>query len=160
EFEFGHFTRNAKPALAMREKKCRLMIFSRRFTRSPRSSPGSRGTCASERKQSPLDDHQVGQREEAEHPRAVLRQPLVADLLVTEQVLHDVEGMLDQRADLCLLALDEYRHLLKHALRHRLDRSALGRDQPLDLRTDATFGLCSHDLGPLVDAAVARIRMD
>src|SRR5215216_2070245 len=106
EFEFGDFTRNAKPPLVMREKTRRLMGFIPAFHAFWRSSPRLGDTCAFERKQSPLDDHHVGQRKQAEHPRAVLRQPLVADLLVAEQILHDVERMLDQRADLRLLALN------------------------------------------------------
>jgi hypothetical protein len=43
----------------------------------------------------PLGDHDVGQAEQAEQLRLVLGQPLIARLLVTEQVLDDMRRMLD-----------------------------------------------------------------
>ena len=41
--------------------------------------------------QRPVDDHEVGQTEQAEQLRFVLGQTLVADFLVTERVLDHVE---------------------------------------------------------------------
>src|SRR6478672_9756747 len=51
-----------------------------------------------DRQQAPLGNDEIGQGKQAEELRRVLRQALVADLLVAEQVLHDVKRMLHLRA--------------------------------------------------------------
>ena len=52
------------------------------------------------REQGFIDDHQVGQGEQGVQLCGVLLETAIAQLLVTEQVLDDVEGMLDDGAHL------------------------------------------------------------
>ena len=51
-------------------------------------------------KQGFLDDHQIGQREQGVELCGVLDKAAIAQLLVAEQILNDVEGMLDRGAQL------------------------------------------------------------
>ena len=55
----------------------------------------SRRTSGMESQQRTLGDDEIGQSEQAEELRLILGQALVAGLLVPEQVLDHMEGMLD-----------------------------------------------------------------
>ena len=82
--------------------------------------------------QRPLGDDEIGQTEQAEQLRVVLRQALVADLLVTEQVLDHVERVLDLGANAGLQLLGLLEQLRPRAGRIQLSALArLHRDMPL-----------------------------
>src|SRR3954451_19853289 len=79
--------------------------------------------------QSLFDDHQVSQGEQGMQLRGVLVEAAIAQLLMAEQVLDDVEGVLDDRAHLRQRPLDRLRQLAQ-GFWQRLDDAALDRDVP------------------------------
>ena len=89
-----------------------------------------------------LGDDQIGQRKEDVPLRRVLLQPLVADLAMAEEILHDVKGVLDLRADARLDRFQATQQCAKLALpRDRLQLAALGRHLPVDV---PVFQLCAR----------------
>src|SRR5215212_1864090 len=68
-------------------------------------------TSRRRRKQSLLYNHQIGQSKQRMELCRVLVQAAIAQLLMVEAVLDDVEGMLDHGAHLCQRSLDRLRQL-------------------------------------------------
>jgi hypothetical protein len=91
----------------------------------------SRRTSAMNGQQLLLGNHQVGQTEQAQQLRVVLGQPLVAGLLVPEQVLDDVKRVLYFGADAGLDLLDLLQHLPQRAVAEQLAFARLHRNVPL-----------------------------
>src|SRR3954452_4502293 len=79
--------------------------------------------------QSLFDDYQIGQREQRIELCGVLLEAAIAQLLMAEAVLDDVEGVLDHGAHLRQRPLDRFRQLPQR-FRQSLDDSALDRDVP------------------------------
>src|SRR3954470_24351970 len=76
-----------------------------------------------------LDDHQICQGEQRVELCGVLVQAAIAQLLMAEAVLDNVEGMLDHGAHLSERPLHWLRQL-PQGFRERLDDAALDRDVP------------------------------
>lgn len=92
----------------------------------------SRRTSGCGAQQRSLGDDQIGQREQAEQLRLVLRKALVANLLVTKQVLDHVKRVLDLGPDACLQLLGLLEQACPLACRLQLPALArLHRDMPL-----------------------------
>jgi hypothetical protein len=75
-------------------------------------------------KQGFLDDHEIGQSEQGVKLRRVFGQAAVAQLLMAEQVLDDVERVLDYRPHLGQRSLDGLRQI-PQAFRQCFDDAAL-----------------------------------
>lgn len=71
-----------------------------------------------------LCDDQIGQRKEDVQLRRVLLQPLVADLAMAEEILHDVRGVLDLRAAARLDRFQATQQRAKFALRRWISAAA------------------------------------
>ena len=128
----------------------RLEIAARRGVAGPFRGclAGSGRTSGVERHQVPLGNDEVGQPEQAEQLRLVLGQPLVANLLVPEQVLDHMERVLDLRTDAGLELLGPLEQL--RPLARRVQLASLARlHGHVPFRTLSFFSL--------VHAAVSRI---
>ncbi len=101
---------------------------------------GAESWCESRwrlREQGFLDDHQIGEGKQGAQLRRVLGQAAIAQLLMAEQVLDDVEGMLDPDPHLRQRPLDRLRQVPQGFWQGFDD--AVDRDVPGDIAVDSIF---------------------
>ena len=80
----------------------------------------------------PVREHEIGETEQREQLRLILRQPAIAGLAVAEQVLDHMKGVLDLRPDARLELLEPILQPAQFICRQGLAHAALHRHQPFN----------------------------